>query len=154
MLLCLSMLLLLFMLLFLSSCRPRHLNSPRSFKLDQKEVTVWRGINSSLCTIERLLISSPPQKSHYIKENSLFFCIIMLFKNLDKYFMWIAVLSVASLLVFSRRFFWGCGFNFVTKSNKVEIFKKLHINHFLVGSNIKREKYLKESMFLKIFDIS
>ncbi len=57
-------------------------------------------------------------------------------------------------MVFSRRFFWVLKINFVTKSYKVEIFKKHHISHFLVGNNIKREKYFKGSMFLKVFDIS
>jgi hypothetical protein len=27
------------------------------------------------------------------------------------------------------------------------------MNHFLAGNNIKREKYLKDSLFLKFFDI-
>jgi hypothetical protein len=52
---------------FESSKKPSHatvpLNSPLIF-ISQTEVTVWRGLISSLCTIERLLISSPPPKGH------------------------------------------------------------------------------------------
>jgi hypothetical protein len=37
--------------------------------------------------------------------------------------------------------------------NKTENFKKPHINLFFALNNIKREKYLKGSLFLKFFDI-
>jgi hypothetical protein len=43
--------------------------------------------------------------------------------------------------------------NFVAKFSKTEIFKKLHINLFYAYNKIKREKYLKGSLFLKFFDI-
>ncbi len=43
--------------------------------------------------------------------------------------------------------------NFVVKCKEIEIFKKHHINHFLSRYNIKREKYLKEGLFLNFFDI-
>ncbi len=67
--------------------------------------------------------------------------------------MGIAVFEVASLLVFSKRFIWLLKIDFVTKSDKVKIFKKPQINFFLASNNIWREKYLKESLFLKNFDI-
>jgi hypothetical protein len=51
------------------------------------------------------------------------------------------------------RFLYLLKINFVTKSNKTEIFKKPHINPFFGLNNIKREKYLKGSLFLKFFDI-
>ncbi len=44
-----------------------------------KEVTVWRGIISSLYTIERLLISSPPSKGHLAVQKTCFSCVILLF---------------------------------------------------------------------------
>ncbi len=58
-----------------------------------------------------------------------------------------------SFLMFSGKFLWLFKINFVTKSNKLKIFKKLYMNHFLAWNNIKREKYLKDSLFLKFFDI-
>ncbi len=44
------------------------------------------------------------------------------------------------------------GWRFVTKSDKIKIFKKLQMNLFLASIKIWREKYLKESLFLKNFD--
>ncbi len=79
--------------------------------------------------------------------------IFLLFKILDEFFMGIAVFQIASFLMFSGRFLLLFKFNFVTKSNKLKIFKKLYMNHFLATNNIKREKYLKDSLFLKFFDI-
>jgi len=37
--------------------------------------------------------------------------------------------------------------NFVTKSYKVEIFKKHHINHFLVGKTSKEKNFKGEYVF-------
>jgi hypothetical protein len=67
--------------------------------------------------------------------------------------MGIAVLYFASLCLFFRRFFLVLKINFVTKSAKVQIYKKQQITYVFAQSKIKREKYLKESMFLKFFDI-
>ncbi len=67
--------------------------------------------------------------------------------------MGIAVFESDSLLMFSWRFLWLFKTNFITKSNKIKILKKLYVNHFLASNNIKREKYLNESLFLKFCDI-
>jgi hypothetical protein len=67
--------------------------------------------------------------------------------------MGIAVFQIASFLMFSVRFLWLFKINFVTKSNKIKIFEKLYMNHFLAWNNIKREKYLKDSLFFKFFVI-
>jgi hypothetical protein len=77
----------------------------------------------------------------------------LLLKILVEFFMGIAVLYVASLWVFFSRFLYLLKINFVTKLNKTENFKKPHINLFSALNNIKREKYLKGSLFLKFFDI-
>jgi hypothetical protein len=67
--------------------------------------------------------------------------------------MGIAVLYFASLCLFFRRFFEVLKINFVTKSDKAQIYKKHQITNLFAERKIKREKYLKESMFLKFFDI-
>ncbi len=56
-------------------------------------------------------------------------------------------------MVFLGRFLWIFKTNFVTKSNNIEIFKKLQMNHFFTLNEINRENYLNEIMFLKIFCI-
>ena len=116
-------------------------------------VTVWGGLNSSQRPFEGLQISSPPQKSLKQKEKLMFFFTFVLRLNLDENFMGTAVLYFASLCLFFRRCFLVLKINFVTKSAKVQIYKKHQITYFFAQSKIKREKYLKESMFLKFFDI-
>ena len=66
--------------------------------------------------------------------------------------MGIAVLYFAPLCLFFRRFVEVFKINFVTKSDKVQIYKKYQITNFFAENKIKREKYFKESMFLKFFD--
>ena len=115
-------------------------------------VTVWGCLISSQSPIEGLQISSPPQKSLKQKEKLIFFFTFVLRLNLDENFMGIAVLYFASLCLFFRRFFEVFKINFVTKSDKVQIYKKHQITNFFAENKIKREKYFKESMFLKFFD--
>ncbi len=55
--------------------------------------------------------------------------------------------------MFFGRFFEVFKFNFVTKSDQVQNFKKHQITPIFAWSNIKREKYLKEIVFLNFFDI-
>jgi hypothetical protein len=116
--------------------------------LDKKEVTVWRGIISSLYTIERLLISSPPSKGHLTVQKTCFSCVLLLFQNLYEYFMGIAVLQVDSLLVFFRRLFCVFKINFVTKSNKQKIFKKPQTKHFLHKATSKEKNIWRRVCFL------
>ena len=93
-----------------------------------------------------------PQKSLKQKEKLIFFFTFVLRLNLDENFMGIAVLYFASLCLFFRWFFEVFKINFVTKSDKVQTYKKHQITNFFEENKIKREKYLKESMFLKFFD--
>ncbi len=102
--------------------------------------------------IERLQISSPPQTLKQ-KEKLIFFSTFVLSLNLDENFMGIAVLYFASLCLFFKRFFEVFKINFVTKSAKMQICEKHQITNFFAQSMIKREKYFKESMFSKFFDI-
>jgi hypothetical protein len=67
--------------------------------------------------------------------------------------MGIVVLYFAPLCLFFRRFVKVFKINFVTKSYKVQIYRNHQITYFCAQSNVKREKYLKESLFLKYFDI-
>ncbi len=55
--------------------------------------------------------------------------------------------------MFFGRFFEVFKFNFVTKSDQVQNFEKPQITQIFAWSNIKREKYLKEIVCLKFFDI-
>jgi hypothetical protein len=61
--------------------------------------------------------------------------------------MGMAVFLVASLLVFSRRFFSVLKINFVTKSDKVQIYKKHHITHFLHKAKSKGKNILRVVRF-------
>ena len=88
------------------------------------------GLISSQRPYEGLQISPPPQKSLKQKEKLIFFSTYVLSLNLDENFMGIAVLYFASLCLFFRRFFEGFKINFVTKSDKVQIFKKHQAIHF------------------------
>ena len=115
-------------------------------------VTVCGCIISSQSPIERLQISSPPQKTLNQKEKLIFFSTFVLSLNLDENFKGIAVLYFASLCLFSRTFFEVIKIKFVTKSDKMQICEKHQITTFFVQSKINREKYFKESMFLKFFD--
>jgi hypothetical protein len=94
-------------------------------------VTVWGGIISSQSPIEGLQISSPPKKSLKQKEKLIFFSTYVLSLNLDENFMGIAVLYFASLCLIFRRLFEVFKINFVTKSDKVQIYKKHQITNFL-----------------------
>jgi hypothetical protein len=116
-------------------------------------VTVCGCIISSQSPIERLQISSPPQKTLKQKEKLIFVSTFVLSLNLDENFMGIAILYFASLCLFFRRFFEVVKINFVTKSAKLQICEKHQITNFFAQSKIKREKYFKESIFLKFFDI-
>jgi hypothetical protein len=116
-------------------------------------VTVWGGIISSQSPIERLQISPPPQNSLKLKKKLIFFSTYVISLNLDENSMGIAMLYFASLCLFFRRFYKALKINFVTKSDQVQIFKKHQITPFFVLIKIKREKYLKESVFLNFFDI-
>ncbi len=93
-------------------------------------VTVWGDLISSQRSFEGLQISSPPQKSLKQKEKLLFFSTYVLSLNLDENFMGKAVLYFASLFLFFRRFFEFFKINFVTKSVKVQIYKKHQITNF------------------------
>jgi hypothetical protein len=116
-------------------------------------VTVCGCIISSQSPIERLQISSPPKKTLKQKEKLIFFSTFELSLNLDENFMGIAVLYFASLCLFFRTFFEIFKINFVTKSDKMQIYEKHQITNFFTQNKIKREKYFKESRFLKFFDI-
>jgi hypothetical protein len=93
-------------------------------------VTVWGGLISSQKPFEGLQISSPPQKSLKQKKKLIFFSTHVLSLNLDENFMGIATLYFASLCLFFRRFFEVFKINFVTKSFKVQIYKKHQITNF------------------------
>jgi hypothetical protein len=88
-------------------------------------VTVCGCIISSQSPIERLQISSPPQKTLKQKEKLIFFSTFVLSLNLDENFMGIAILYFASLCLFFRRFFEVFKINFVTKSIGMQYLKKL-----------------------------
>jgi hypothetical protein len=116
-------------------------------------VTVCGCIISSQSPIERLQISSPPQKTLKQKKKLIFFSTFVLCLNLDENVMGIAVLYFASLCLFFRRFFEVFKINFVTKSAKMQICEKHQTTNFFEESKIKSKKYLKQVMFLKFFDI-
>ena len=98
-----------------------------------------------------VLVNRPELKLETEGKVNIFFTFVLRL-NLDENFMGIAVLYFASLCLFFRRFFEVFKINFVTKSDKVQIYKKHQMTNFFAENKIKREKYLKESMFLKFFD--
>ncbi len=95
-------------------------------------VTVWGGIISSQSAIEGLQILSlpPPPKKLKTDRKVYIFSTYVLSLNLDEIFMGIAVLCFAPLCLFFRRFVEVFKINFVTKSDKVQIFRKYQITYF------------------------
>jgi hypothetical protein len=94
-------------------------------------VMVWGGLISSQRPFEGLQISSLPQKKLGTEGKLICLFTSVLSLNLDENFMGIAVLYFASLCLFFRRFFEVFKINFITKSVKVQIYKKHQITNFL-----------------------
>jgi hypothetical protein len=113
-------------------------------------VTVWGGLISSQTAIEGLQISSPPppqKKSLKQMEKLIFFSTCLLSLNLYEIFMGIAVLYFASLCMFLKRFFEVLKINFVTKSDKVQIYRKYQITYFLHKARSKEKNILRRVCF-------
>jgi hypothetical protein len=79
---------------------------------------------SSQSPIEGLQILSPLPKKLETEEKVNIFFTYVISLNLDENFLGIAVLYFASLCFFFRKFFKVFKINFVTKSDKVQIYKK------------------------------
>jgi hypothetical protein len=86
---------------------------------------------------------TPPKKNLKLKEKFIFFCTYVLSLNLDANFMEIAVLYFASLCLFFRTFYSVFKINFVTKSDKVKIFKKHQITQFFCIKHVQKRKIFK-----------